>query len=71
MIYLRDNKSGLYNYGLRMAYRKNKRKRSNAAGFRQDITQQVVDTGQTVFVPDMSVDSRFEGIGITWKAAHT
>lgn len=63
MIYLLDNKSGLYT--LRASHgvsqqQKDEIERRRRLGY--DITQQVVDTGQAVFVPDMSIDSRFEGV---------
>ncbi|MCJ7703265.1 MAG: GAF domain-containing protein, partial [Anaerolineales bacterium] len=63
MIYLRDPRSGRYtlraSHGI-LQEQKDEIERRRCSG--HDITQQVVDTGQDVFVPDMSVDNRFEGL---------
>ena len=63
MIYLLDVQSGRYtlraSHGISQE-QKDEIERRRRSG--HDITQQVVDTGQAVFVPDMSVDSRFDGV---------
>ena len=63
MIYLLDPISGRYtlraSHGISQE-QKDEIERRRISG--QDITQQVVDTGHAVFVPDISVDSRFQGI---------
>ena len=63
MIYLQDPVSGRYT--LRASHgisqdQKAEIERRRKAGY--DITQQVVDTGEAVFIPDMVVDPRFEGV---------
>jgi signal transduction histidine kinase len=63
MIYLLDPKSGRYtlraSHGLSQEQKQEIEHRRRAG---DDITQQVVDTGQAVFVPDMSAESRFDGV---------
>jgi len=63
MIYLLDPQSGRYtlraSHGISQK-QKDEIERRRRSG--HDITQQVVDTGQAVFVPDMSVDNRFDGV---------
>ena len=63
MIYLRDPQSGRYtlraSHGI-LQEQKDEIERRRRSG--HDITQQVVETGQHVFVPDMSADNRFEGL---------
>ncbi|MFN2234838.1 MAG: GAF domain-containing protein [Anaerolineales bacterium] len=63
MIYLLDPKSGRYtlraSYGISQEQKDEIERRRDSG---QDITQQVVDTGLAIFVPDMSADSRFKGV---------
>jgi signal transduction histidine kinase len=63
MIYLLDPQTGRYtlraSHGISQE-QKDEIERRRISG--HDITQQVVETGKAVFVPDMSVDSRFEGV---------
>jgi signal transduction histidine kinase len=63
MIYLLDPQSGRYT--LRASHGISQEQDDEIEHRRRsgyDITQEVVDTGQGVFVPDMSADSRFDGV---------
>lgn len=63
MIYLLDPQLGRYtlrrSHGITQQ-QKDEIERRRRSGF--DITQKVIDTGQAEFVPNMSADSRFEGV---------